>query len=283
MSKTQFTKSVKFWFKSIARSWKTRRPPARPSRGEIKIQKEFILKYSPPKQIRALVLGATPEIREMLHSLKGTEVTIADINLEMMMAMNELVKHKKEIEKEIWVRASWLDMPLAKNYFDIVCGDFVIENLPFKLHRIFLAKIFQLLKPGGYFLIRKKLLVKNLIDLESILEAYPWTKYETVEASTFGLIDLFGYNPVTFEWGVSQTRDGLEKYINQVKTRNEQKKLNLILKVFNRHYPGDKTWIVIPKEIFERMVREFFSITLIGYGLDHHFSQECPIYFLKKK
>ena len=86
---------VKPW-KKISENWELLSPPARPSKKNILDYEELLLPaIQGVRNPKILVLGATPEIRDFLSKLKNVEVTICDINIEMILAMTKLLKNKK--------------------------------------------------------------------------------------------------------------------------------------------------------------------------------------------
>jgi SAM-dependent methyltransferase len=103
------------------------------------------------KPLKGLVLGATPELRDALVDF-GYSVFSIDINVDMFLAMDELLKSKDV--NEVIVRSNWLNNPLAENYFDVVLGDAVLPNVPWSDRQALLAEVRRLLKPDGIFLTR---------------------------------------------------------------------------------------------------------------------------------
>jgi len=106
------------------------------------------------KNPKILILGSTPELRDLLSKIKNVEVTICDINIEMILAMTELVKNKKAVEKETWIRASWKDMPLKKGYYDVILGDYITTAFPLKDHSELFNKLRSILNKKGCFVSR---------------------------------------------------------------------------------------------------------------------------------
>lgn len=115
--------------------------PGRPSLSEQKIYRKCIKAViKNKKNARALVLGSTPELRDILAELK-VETIICDISYEMMLAMSEVIKKAKP-EKEIWIKAPWEENPLPEKYFDIIVGDLVLGNVPWQVKKKFIPKEF---------------------------------------------------------------------------------------------------------------------------------------------
>ncbi len=150
MSKEKFTEP---WFE-FAKTWKKTYPPARPSQKNIADYEKFLREVvkSNKKGVKILLLGATPELRDLFAECENIQVTLVDVNMDMILAMTELMK--KKTENEIWIKSDWLTVPLSNNYYDLVFGDYVTGNLPRKKLASLFGKIRTVLKPGGYFITR---------------------------------------------------------------------------------------------------------------------------------
>jgi len=150
MSKEKFNEP---WFE-FAKTWKKTYPPARPSQKNILDYEKFLKEAvkSKKKEIKILLLGSTPELRDLFAKYKNIEVTLVDVNMDMILAMTELME--KKARNEIWIKSSWLTVPVSHNYYDAVFGDYVTGNLPRKKLASLFEKIETILKPGGYFITR---------------------------------------------------------------------------------------------------------------------------------
>jgi len=140
------TKMKQSWFQ-IAEKWKEYDYPVKPSPMEIRFfEKEIKELLREEKKIKALVLGATSEFRDLLAKYKIDTVLI-DNNLTSVKAMTSLMKRKNK--KERVVIGDWLKMPFKHNSFDIVFSDSAQDNIKFKDFNKFFNNIYQILKPGG--------------------------------------------------------------------------------------------------------------------------------------
>ncbi len=102
------------------------------------------------KNPRALVLGVTPEIRDLLAKYKINTICL-DINPIMIKAMALIIKRKNFKEKIIV--GNWLKMPFKENSFDLVLSDCPQDNLAFQKWDSFFENVSRVLKSGGYWLL----------------------------------------------------------------------------------------------------------------------------------
>lgn len=127
----------------------------RPWPSEVKVYHQFAKKVLKGiKNPKILILGATPELRDIAHSFKNAEVTCVDIDINMILAMRELMRYKKETEKEIWVKGDWATVPLTQNYYHLILGDAVMAVMPFNRWPQFLNHLKIFLKSDGAFITR---------------------------------------------------------------------------------------------------------------------------------
>ncbi len=144
--------------------------PTKPSKEEIETYADFVdlKKITAP---RFLVLGSTPELRNLALSYPESLVAVADIDIEMLVSQAKLVE--KDTSKEIWIKSDWLNAPIKEDFFDVILGDFTFENLDFEKHKIYFENIKKWLKKDGEYIGRialfqerhKQLLVEDINQL----------------------------------------------------------------------------------------------------------------------
>jgi len=247
-------------WKKMADSWKLFTPPWHPSVDNITLYKKLLDRtIKGVENPKILILGATPEIRDMLADYKNIEVVLADITMEMILAMNELVK-KENFSNEIWVKSDWLKMPLEKDYFDIIFGDYVISQLPEELTNTFLSKIKSLLKTNGRFVPRAVFFdEETALDFDEIIE-----KFNDKEENYQSITDIASY---CFVGKTTTTRRGncyifslpLLKTVrdNYEEKNGKNKWLTALDKVF---YPYEKEWFFYSMSDTENNLNNYFNI-----------------------
>ncbi|HEY4494893.1 MAG: hypothetical protein A3B89_03060 [Candidatus Buchananbacteria bacterium RIFCSPHIGHO2_02_FULL_40_13] len=101
---------------------------------------------------RSLLLGATPELRDLIAQSGGNMVLI-DICPEMVNAATKFLSYSNP-ENETWIIADWCEMPFPSDYFDLVIGDFMWWLLSVPRQKTLRDQIARILKPGGNFVSR---------------------------------------------------------------------------------------------------------------------------------
>jgi ubiquinone/menaquinone biosynthesis C-methylase UbiE len=270
-----------FWHTNIAERWKIYSSPARPSKGECQLIQTFISHYK--KRPKILILGSTPESRDLAHNLRA-EVTCVDIGLEMLIGMTELMKHKNMANQEIWFRSDWLTMPVAENYYDFVLGDLVVTNLPLALQPTLLAKIKSVLKPGGYFITRDwwPPVVKSSFAAAIDRISKSGISKKNINILTWDLLNL-SYNYQKKDATTNEMYRLVKNMQQKEKDLKKKKWLGVLLKHIVYNYPLGKTWFVKMRPDAEKALKKYFQIKLIQHGKDNPRADQCPIYFLKKR
>ncbi|MFA6146218.1 MAG: class I SAM-dependent methyltransferase [Patescibacteria group bacterium] len=275
---------IEAW-KKFVETWVKVTSPGRPTVAEIKIYEKFAQPILKKKSIQILVLGSTPEIRDMLAKYKNAQITLVDLNFEMTFAMTSLMRKKQAAKKEIWLRSNWLTAPLPKKYFDLIFGDFVICNVPFKFQPQFLNNIKEWLKPNGSFITR--------CDNE---------KAEYKKNSSQQFCDLFTDKPTSQEtinlfWEAGVCLLGradkdemvqpkiFYQQINKYLKNHPNQKISAILKKGGILYPLNATWYLRTEKCLQKLLSPYFKIQGIKFDpkINFIYPDFAPIYQLKPK
>ena len=158
-------------------SWGKSYPPLRPSQGDIEIYSGFLEHKKQKRKI--LILGSTPELRDLVAQDVDVTVYVADFSHNMPSAMLKFTKHVDQL-KEKWIKSNWLELPFPEKFFDIILGDVVLHQITPKLEPLFLQKMNSLLKDDGAFITRlffldSRFLQKDLCDIAIQTLAGPYS------------------------------------------------------------------------------------------------------------
>lgn len=107
-------------------------PPFAPSPAELSFYQKYIDRVALNKSLprRALILGATPELRD-LAIMAGLECVAVDISAEMITKFSALMQHAGgPLDKP--QEGNWLEMNFPEHHFGIVMGDASFINLTTK-------------------------------------------------------------------------------------------------------------------------------------------------------
>jgi len=286
---TKKEKLIEPW-KIFASTWRKITSPGRPTKGEIEIYRKFLQPVLKRKSAQILILGATPELRDLLAPYKNIQVVLVDINLEMILAMIKFMKNKNP--NEIWIKADWIKAPLQENYFDAVLGDFVLQNLPANLQSQLLFKIKKILKPHGFFITRHHCYYQGYrqsINLEELFKIFSGWPANLKTANAFWEIGVFC---------MSRTRSGEHRVIdfwNKIKKYyrgNERyyhpnSHIKKILEVGHQLLPLDKKWFNLTEKDFEKFLGKYFKTIDcecdFNINLPPEYKDWAPIYQLRPK
>lgn len=271
-------------WKQIAGMWSTYfTSPSRLSPGEEEKYRAWITQLKPKT---ALVLGATPELRDILNEL-GCETTIIDINLEMIVAMSSLVKVNNP--DETIVRANWLSNPLRSGYFDVVVGDAVLPNIPWKDRALLLSEVKRMLKSTGVFITRAFYAPrqKSFTELSQLFEHF--SKKEPSYQSALELVlelQLFAYDPNDHLGSFAKAKDLLLRFRvgNRFNFRSESlsQMLEMVWNVWCTRF-GNKVFVYAYKDEEEADYKRYFDIADTFEAKDNSYSKLTPMYLLRSR
>lgn len=126
--------------------------PWRPSPGDLALYEKL---GADKLRGQVLILGATPELRDLVSGY-GKKYVLADISPAMILRMTSFLK-RADPANEIWIKADWCELPLPKNYFDLVMGDMPWTVIAIQEQEKLRDKIASVLKTGGLFITRARL------------------------------------------------------------------------------------------------------------------------------
>jgi SAM-dependent methyltransferase len=271
-------------WKSIANLWNTYfTQPSRVSEKESQQYKKW-LKEIKKGDMRVLLLGVTPEIRESLAELKYN-VTCIDINPEMIQAMESVLKVKNP--HEVVINEDWLNNSLKDGIFDVVVGDCVLENVGWEDRDKLLSEVKRVLKPKGIFLTRVFTMPKKkpYKTLDELLEKF--SKKEPNYKSAIELVfdlQIFCYNPKDHKGTFSEPKKVLEKIRGKDGFNLENKNLNKILDMVWDFWCGkylNKVYYYPLRAEEEVRIKKFFDIVKTFEADDQPYGKITPIYFLR--
>jgi 2-polyprenyl-3-methyl-5-hydroxy-6-metoxy-1,4-benzoquinol methylase len=290
MSFNTIEKTINPW-EYMCERWSLFAPPGRPSKQDVENFKKLLYRSFSQKsneQFNVLVLGATPEIRDMLAEDKRISVTLVDITFDMLISMTHLMKNKNP--NEIRVKANWLTVPLKEGYFDAVLSDLVICNVAAGDHNQFYRKILELMKPDGHWINRVYVIDKNtqIRTLDQLLEQYSQKETITKEdinnfRSTAGLI-AWNREEKLLDW--SLLLEEMEKYYINGKFVHSSPKVETILEgTYELFKPFDKKYFLDTEEGTETELKLYFRIIdrILDDSVVHLKEKAYYLYDLTKK
>lgn len=272
---------VLHWKKFAHEIWANKKAPWKPSKGEIKLWEQMLKRVlRNNKKPKVLVLGATPEFRDLFARYPMVKVFLADISKEMKQGMDELLKSKPKNEK--FVKTDWRKMPFANEYFDIAIGDTPHHNIKKTTYPAFFKEIKRVLKPGGYLLLsswffgkQKGLSMKEFINLYKRNPRY----FRNFENRTYALWRLgkkVFHSRKTWEWHWEKVEQAIAREYKKQKL--PEKDIKYLMFDFAKYIQ------VCPREPdFSKLLSKYFAIEKTWQEKTHPAMQVKKDWVLKKK
>lgn len=210
------------------------------------------------KQPVVLVLGSTPELRDLALSYSQAKLLTVDINPKTVKKMTKLMKYKKS-KRDKFILSDWVKMPIAKDSVDLIVGDGAIANLAAKQFDRFFKKANQVLKPDGIIILRDGVRIKKFIQS-------PEAIVKKSRQQNWHWFDLHGYLDFcsTGSWYNSKTYQasmaGLYQWIKQAcqcGILNNQEFANLW------PWKANLVHTILPKKKFLQLFEKYFTLIKI--------------------
>ena len=264
--------------------------PMHPWPSEVKIYRQLTRRaLRGVRSPRVLILGSTPEMRDIAHNIVGSEVTCVDIDMNMISAMGQLVKNHNKIKKEIWIKSNWVTVPLKEKYYDLILGEAVLGNVPRESWSTFLNHLKDLLRPGGYFISR--VVANDLGDwhgktLEEVFDYASVQRLNFMELYFLLFYRIFGGKHILKMSNIDMYKT-IQKFYNKNKQKYvlSNKYVEGLLNKIAKYLPASPfQWSNGPKKIAVKHLRHCFNIRGEYYGRGESAFNAAyhPIYFLRK-
>lgn len=268
--------------------WKKVEPPFCPSKGEVMFYEKAVKKILKRKNPKVLVLGSTPEIRDLLAKYKKLEVYIIDAGVPVYRAMTRLMKRKNKQEK--LVVGDWLKMPFKKDTFDLNLSHGAFSVIDLKNHEKFYKNIKRVIKKDGYVVMSRvnvEPFLKEPISFKQIINRYKEDPkyFKTLQNRVYILYQLISrpglYNRRTQSFKYHVMAKKLRDYAKKQGLSEKQIKGLYFTPDFDVNLKIDDTEIQTLKGL-KTMIKKHFIIKEI-YQDDYHPVAKIFIDFLCQK
>jgi ubiquinone/menaquinone biosynthesis C-methylase UbiE len=258
-----------------ATKWSILVPIERPSVGEIKIYEDYLQKviHKCKGKCKAIIYGATPELRDLLAKYE-VDVTLVDINPNMVKAMEQLLEYSDGNEKVII--SNWTEIPLKDGQYDVILCDHGLVHVPFEIWPKFFSEMARLLKKGGFMINSMVTVPRNqIISMEEFIGMYKRGNIFSMEDKFFALFRA--------SLGLDDIKEG--KYLKDMDDYNKKlkeyvEKGEITEKDFSfLENPWKAKAVLPPKEAVDQESNKYFQIKSIRTNLEHPVFTCHKIYF----
>lgn len=258
----------------FAKKWAKTLPPARPSLGDLRAYNQ-LLKPVSQKIKTALVLGATPELRDLLAKYKF-KVSLVDNNINMIKALSLLRKRKT---KEQIFLADWRKK-FTNQKFDLIVSDTGINMLSWVDWPRTFKNIQNMLTKDGVSL--QKIAFQNPqqknMASHDIIKRWQGKKLKTPDLRW--LLEMYSdyktYNPKTM---LDDKAILIKEFEKSYKKGDLTEKDWEYLQIYD-----DKVVMTIPsRPKVDSLAKKYFKILKTAPGKDFLYCRDMPVYFLKPK
>ncbi len=264
----------------FSRRYAYMRTPVTPSVNDVKIIEEYLKKIlETNSQPSVLILGATFAYRKMIAE-NNIPVTLVDLSRQMYDVNSKILDNELGCPErtEKLIIANWMEMDLHQE-FDLIIGDFVVNNIKAELKEQFHAQIAKHMTPNGFFVTRIMNQPRNLDPVEDMFARFKDKEInrETTNELLFDALCHFG---IDREKNILVNKQRWHKVVEAAEEYPFMKKL---IKHCEENVPmGDKEWSILSDADQEAELRNAYKVCAIRYGKDYMYSDACPTYVLQR-
>lgn len=246
----------------------------------MKIYEELLIKsVGRKKNFHACVLGATPELRDLVLKHKG-QLTTIDISLAMIDKCTPLMKYNNN-DQEVIVVGDWLENPLANEYFDIVLGDGISNNIAFKDQNKLFIKLKRLLKKNGRLILREgaENPERPIQSIEEINRNFINNKDHWFDL----FFNLRFYSDISDKLYNKKTYQSyMAKLFNHIKRAHQQKRLGHKTYIALWWFRGNIVHTIMPQPLLEKLIGKQFTLLPIQQAKDYQFTKDTMTFYYAK-
>lgn len=273
-----------FW-DTRSKEWITYDVPFRPSQHDI-AQYRFILDLTKTKD-RILLLGSTPELRELLAEYYHlSSIFLCDFSWMMLESMS-IYANSADPEKEIWLKADWHDLTLPDQFFDIIMGDLLLFQIHPERETQFIKRVYDLLSSKGIFIMRCRFRKEGFFDSQNLiysalLSAADRPADKLATKLLWELLDV-NTNQKTRLISYENIYDAISIYIKAHGEHEVLVRLKEDLAVCQTKFSFRWKWACQNKNSFFQVASRYFEIEDLTMLQTKSQTAEYPILMLKKK
>lgn len=268
------------WDKELAKRFAKFYGPVRPEL-EMNVYEEYVKSVSEKQKPKILILGSTPEFRDLLFKYKITPIC-CDINPEVFSALKKLVKRKGD---EVFIHSNWLESSkIISEKFDLILGHVVVNMIPDKKQPMFFKNVCKLLKDDGIFLTTVYIKSKNISKINS---SSGFERYRKNSKRWKSIKEFFNtiYPDVMISLAKNRpyfTPDLMLKEIESLFKANliSKQEKDKMMKILP---PGKVKVYVSEESSIEKELQYFFRLKKILLSVKYFDPQNFPIFELKKR
>ena len=278
------------WSDTTAQSRAIRTHTSAPLGKELANYKRLFKKYSKRKKdLSVLILGATPELRDLAIEHNAQTLAI-DLSLDMLSQMTAVMKHRNSLKNQM-MKGDWLeiDTTLAPKSFDFVFADASLNNVPAKIHKKIFANLSQVLKPKGYFITRNYVYqperpkvtideIQKLYNQKRVNWLFLWIHLGLYNKHSWAK-NLYSMKTCNFQ--VGKTINKVVELINEEKLKVTKLDRERIKN--NQIHASRITHIALPEKMWNKIVNKHFKIVERSSIPGLIWTEYTPIWVLKKR
>jgi ubiquinone/menaquinone biosynthesis C-methylase UbiE len=256
-----------------------RKPPTAPTDEELAIYKKYAVLASRYSKNNGLVLGATPELRDIMID-ENLICYAVDMSKQVSDLYSSLMNNKNHKNSKMIID-NWLDMKFDDNFFSIAMADASFCNLPtVEINEKLVKKLSDIVCPKGYVVTRNiSLATIKRVPVKELVMRYRDKKIGFADfLMALRTVAYLGriYNQETYQYDAKKNFEIIEEEYKQGILNKEEFDAIIGYKnnIINTFYPE--------KEFIRMFEKKGFKLVERFEGKSFIFQKYCPMLVFQK-
>lgn len=220
---------------SIVERWKAMPVGIRPPQSDISVYKQAILATNPQPDAAVLLLGSTPELRDLILQLK-LKLTSCDVDMIFWQAMSKLLSFEGEEE---FIHTNWLELDSDRQY-NFIIGDCPLNMLTWEEIQELVSKFHKMLNKNGRIILRLQSINEEL-TMDTLRQAIADYPQERTDRLFLAHLHCLTESLRNRHYPEQTRREFYESVVSQYLTLVEMDNLRPILRDRRNCYPNHKS------------------------------------------
>ncbi len=264
----------------VSAFWDNTPLPIRPSADDLACYGSFLAQKE--KKDRILILGSTPELRDLASSIPDASIYVADFSYKMLIEMLRYTRNADYL-KEKWVKDNWLALAFPEHFFDVILGDIVLHQVTPDQESAFLKKMHSLLRTDGCFISRFQFLDEKIREKSIASTVDDVLNRALTQGQMITLLKLYlplrDADPVARTLNRMHTSRTFEKFLKQYPAR--QHFLEKISHAISHPALMHRNWSPPDEQELNKILSSYFRTIDVHISHDHPDAACYPLYVLQ--
>ncbi len=252
------------------KKWEEVKDPIRPSDGEIQFYEKYINRISELENPEMLILGSTPEFRDMAIKY-GMKSVCADLGKPIWKAMKHFMKERGEEE---FLHCDWLKLP-GNGKYDLLIGDGPLNMLSKEQGEPFFESLAKIVKDDG-LIVQRIVTFNDNLRLEDFEKAMKDYRRMNFDINLYGYTVFIANNIGEANYPHLSQLELFEQVLSKYLSKEELDEIRPFLLTFRIYIPTQNDLrAMLDKHFVIEQVREYDGVGYWGMAAQYVFKKKA--------